>query len=362
MKITDVKVDIINMPFGKKDIPVPTRTSRLVAIVRVMTDEGITGIGESFALLEGAASSVAKVVDAMIKPGAIGKDPMAITSLWEELFHTFYPTGYGGISISALSGFETALWDIKGKALNVPVSQLLGGPAQEKIRGYASLAHYSSPREIATAAEKAAKMGFTAIKLHEVDVESAAAARKAVGDRIDLMVDVNCRWDVVDAIRMGYEFEPYHLYWYEEPIFPADDYEGLARVRNSLKIPIAAGENVYTAQKFSYFIKSGAVDFLQPSMFRIGGILQVKKVFTTGSVFNCKVVPHSWVIGPAMAATLQVCFSEPAAFLIETAIDTTEAELFINPLRAKNGYWELPRGPGLGIDLDEEVIKRYLVG
>jgi L-alanine-DL-glutamate epimerase-like enolase superfamily enzyme len=362
VKITDVKTDIIDMPFGLKDVPVPARTTRLVTIVRVSTDEGITGIGESFSLFEGAAATVAKFIETMIKPRVLGKDPSGVAALWEDLFHAFYPIGRGGLSISAMSGFEQALWDIKGKALKVPAYQLLGGPAHERIRGYASLAHYATPRDVALAAEKSVKMGFTAIKLHESDVASVAAARKAVGDGIDIMLDVNCHWDRVNAIRMGRQFEPYNLYWFEEPVSPGDDYEGLARVRETVKIPIAAGENEYTARSFTNFIEKKAVDYLQPSMFRIGGILQHKKVFALGNAFNCSVVPHSWAIGPSMAATLQVSFSEPAAFLIETAIDTTEASIFVDPLPLEKGFWKRPQGPGLGIELDEKVIRKYKVG
>lgn len=333
----------------------------MIAIVQVTTDEGITGFGESFAYFDSAAT-VVKAIETMIKPKVVGKDPMAIAALWEELFRTFYYAGRGGIALSAMSGVEMALWDIKGKALNIPVYELLGGPAHDKLRSYASLMHYASPKDVANACEKTVEKGFTALKLHEVDVASVAAAREAAGDDIDIMLDVNCHWDPTTAIKMGREFEPYNIYWYEEPVFPGDDYDGLADVRSRVSMPTAAGENEYTARGFNGLIEKRAVDFLQPSVFKIGGILQEKKVFATAGAFNHRVVPHCWAIGPAMVATVHVCFSEPEAFLIETAIDTPEAPIFTKSIASpEKGFWKLPQGPGLGIEFDENTLREYIV-
>ncbi len=361
MKIKDVRPIILHMPFVKKDLPMSTRTSRVLAIVQVTTDEGITGYGESFAYFDSAAT-VAKAIETMIKPKVVGRDPMAIATLWEEMFRAFYYAGRGGITVSAMSGVEIALWDIKGKALNAPVYQLLGGPAHDKIRSYASLMHYASPKEVAKACEKVALKGFTALKLHEIDVASVAAARKAAGDEIDIMLDVNCRWDPVTAVKMGREFEPYNLYWYEEPVFPGDDYDGLADVRAQVSIPLAAGENEYTARGFNGLIENRAVDYLQPSAFKIGGILQEKKVFAMAAASNRRVAPHCWSIGPAMAATVHVCFSEPEAFLVETAIDTPETPIFTKPIPPpEKGFWKLPEGPGLGFEFDEKTLRKYII-
>ena len=360
MKITDVKPTMVNMPFIWKDFPRNIRPTRGVLIVRVMTDEGIIGIGESSASLEGAPA-VMKAIENLIKPLVIGKDPMAVDAIWNEVFRAFYYAGRAGITVAALGGVEMALWDIKGKALKVPVYQLLGGPAHDRLRAYASLAHYTKPKDVATACEKVAEKGFTALKLHEIDAASVSAGRKGAGDEMDLMVDVNCRWSVVDAIKMGHEFEPYNLYWYEEPISQIDDYEGLAEVKASLSIPIAAGENEYTVRGFNGLIERRAVDYLQPAVSKIGGISQQKKVFTVASAFNRSVVPWGWAIGPAQAAMLHVCFSDPGAFLIETPVDQTEASLFVKPMAVEKGFWRLPGGPGLGVELDERVVKKYSI-
>ena len=365
MKIRNVRPIIINMPFVRMGYPESNPTSYMILIVEVTTDEGITGIGQSFTRFSSnSAPTVAKAIETMIKPKAVGKDPMAIAALWDEMFHSFYTAGREGITIAALSGFEIALWDIKGKVLNSPVYQLLGGPAHDKIRAYASLSYYDKPEEIGKVSALIAEKGFTALKLHQGDINSIAAARNAVGDRADIMLDVvsNSRWDPATAIRMGREFEKYNLYWYEQPISPHDDYEGLAYVRSKINIPLAAGEDEYTARSFYRLIERRAVDYLQPSIIKVGGILQEKKVFVMAGVFNLRMAPHCWVAGPAIAATLHVCFSEPDAFIIETAVDFPEAPILTKAIHPpEKGFWKLPEGPGLGIEFDEKTLRKYII-
>jgi D-galactarolactone cycloisomerase len=356
MKITDIKAYPIKMPFVKRDVPMSTRPFRVLTIVKVMTDEGITGIGEGF----GGDATVAKCIEGTLKPLVVGKDPMQVGRIYEDTYHTNYSPGRLGLTICALSGIEIACWDIAGKALKTPVYQLLGGLAHDKIRAYASLPHYAGPDEVKAAAEVVLKKGYTAMKLHAVDVPSVAIAREVAGEDVDIMLDVNCQWNAVDAIRMGHKLEPYNLFWYEEPVWPVDDYDGLAEVRSSLEMPIAAGENEYTARCFLGLIEKRAVDYLQPSVFKIGGILQQKKVFALGSTLARRVVPHSWTFGPALAATLHVCFSETIAEFVETVVEVPETSIYTKPIiMPENGFWKPPEGPGLGFELDDKVVARY---
>ncbi len=365
MKIKDVRSIIINMPFVRTGVPLPAPGSSTILIVQVITDEGITGIGQSFATLSSnSAPAVAKAIETMIKPRAIGRDPMAIAALWDEMYYAFYSVGRSGITIAALSGFEIALWDIKGKALHTPVYQLLGGPAHDRLRAFASLSQYSRPAEAGTAAQFAAGKGFTALKLHMGNVDSLAAVRSSVGDGVDIMVDLtaDCRWDPATAVRRGKEFEKYNPYWYEQPVFPHDDYAGLAYVKSKVNIPLATGEDEYTARGFNRLIETRAVDYLQPSVVKIGGILQEKKVFTMAGAFNLRVAPNCWSTGPAMAATLHVCFSEPDAFIIETPVDLPEAPILATSISPpEKGYWKLPESPGLGIEFDEKALQKYII-
>ena len=365
MKIRDVRPIIVNMPFVRTGVPLPKSNVSTIVIVQVTTDEGITGIGQSFTTLSSnSAATLAKAVETMIKPKAVGRDPMAIAALWNEMYYAFYSVGRSGITIAALSGFEIALWDIKGKAINTPVYQLLGGPAHDKLRAFASLSQYARPAEAAKASEVVVERGFTALKMHFGDVDSLAAVRKSAGDKMDVMVDLtgNCRWDAATAVRMGREFEKYNPYWYEQPVFPHDDYAGLAEVKAKLSVPLATGEDEYTARSFTRLIETRAVDILQPSIIKIGGILQEKKVFAMAGAFNLRVAPNCWSAGPAMAATLHVCFSEPDAFIIETPVDAPEALILAAQIAPpEQGYWQLPAGPGLGIEFDEKALQKYIV-
>jgi L-alanine-DL-glutamate epimerase-like enolase superfamily enzyme len=365
MKITNVRSIIIKMPFTKAGLTGSVPSPSLMLIVEVSTDGGINGIGQSFTTLSSnSAATLANCLETMIKPKVAGKDPLAITGLWNELYYAFYSAGRSGITIAALSGFEIALWDIKGKALRAPVYQLLGGAAHDRIRAFASLSQFNTPAEAAQAATYAAKQGFTALKLHLGDVETLAAVRKAVGDNFDVMVDLtaNCRWDPSAAVKKGLEFAAYNPYWFEQPVFPHDDYDGLAFVRSKLNIPLATGEDEYTANGFKPLIEKRAVDYLQPSIVKIGGLLQEKKVFTLADTFNLKVAPNCWSTGPALAATLHVCFSEPNAFIIETPIDLPEAPILIQPFATLDkGYWQLPVSPGLGIEFNEKALAKYII-
>ncbi len=365
MRIIDVRPIIINMPFVRMGVPKPTPSSSAIMIVQVTTDEGITGIGQSFTnSSSNSAVTLAKAIETMIKPKAIGRDPMAIAALWDEMYNAFYSVGRSGITIAAMSGFEIALWDIKGKALHTPVYQLLGGPAHDKIRAFASLSQYARPVEAGKATEHVAGMGFTALKLHLGDVDTLAAVRKSVGDGVDVMVDLtgDCHWDPSTAVRRGLEFEKYHPYWYEQPVFPHDDYDGLAYVKTKVNIPLATGEDEYTARSFNRLIETRAVDYLQPSIVKIGGILQEKKVFDVAGAFNLKVAPNCWSTGPAMAATLHVCFSEPEAFIIENPVDLPEVPILVTSISPpEKGYWKLPEGPGLGIEFDEKTLQKYII-
>ena len=359
MKITDIKTYVIRMPFIKRDVPLSIMPFRLVGIVKVMTDEGITGVGEC----RGDAA-VATYIEKTLKPWFLGKSPLAVVKLWNEVGKFGQPgiAARHGLGASALSGVETALWDITGKALNVPVYQLLGGLAHERIRAYASLPRYAKPEEAGEVAEACVKKGYSAIKVHWTGLEAVAAVRKAVGDDVDMMVDVNGLWETVDAIRMGRKLEAYNVYWFEEPIFPLDDYDGLAQVKAALRIPLAAGENERSARSFLGLIEKRAVDYLQPSVAGVGGIWQEKTVFMMGEAMGFKVAPLGWAFGPGQAATHHVSFSCPNAMIIETVIEIPEASMYTKTEAAPvNGYWMPPQGPGLGIELDDRVLAKYAV-
>jgi L-alanine-DL-glutamate epimerase-like enolase superfamily enzyme len=270
--------------------------------------------------------------------------------------------GRRGLAMMAVSGVELALWDLAGKARGVPVYQLLGGLCASRGRAYASLLRFETATKVAQAVSAALLLGFTAVKLHQTDVESVAAAREVAGVDTDIMLDTNCPWTVEETIRIGRRLERYGLRWLEEPVWPPEDYAGLARVRRALPIPIACGENEATAVAFRQIIDAGAADIVQPSVTKVGGISEMKKVATLAAAANVTFVPHSFYFGPGLAATLHVVASTPGVPYVEMPPGHLAAPLLAEPIRCTGGAVTVPDRPGLGADPDPDVLARYPFG
>jgi D-galactarolactone cycloisomerase len=328
--------------------------------VRVETDDGVTGWGECFAY--GAPLAVCNVVDEALGPIVVGQDPSRIEHLTQQMHHALMIWGRRGLAMFAVSGIELALWDIAGKARGVPVYQLLGGLCRPQTRVYASLLRYETPAEVRDAVGAMRAQGFTAIKLHQTDVESVAAARREAGDTIDLMLDTNCPWTVEQAIAIGRRLEAHRLRWLEEPVWPPEDYAGLARVRAALTTPIACGENEATAHAFQHIIAAGAADIVQPSMTKVGGIGEMKKIATLAAAAGLTFVPHSFYFGPGLAATLHVAASTPGVEYLEFPPGDLEAPLLAEPVRRVGAAVAVSDRPGLGADPNREVFTRYPYG
>jgi L-alanine-DL-glutamate epimerase-like enolase superfamily enzyme len=329
-------------------------------VVTVATDEGLTGIGECFAY--GPTVATATIVEETLGPLVTGDDPTEIERLVEKMERAMMLYGRRGLGVMAMSGIELALWDLAGKARGVPVYELLGGLYAPRARAYASLMRYPSPADVAAACRHYADAGFGGIKLHQLDLESVRAAREAVGPAVELMLDVNCPWSPREAIRMGRLFEPCRLAWLEEPVWPPEDYRGLAEVSAALDTPVAAGENEGLAQGFADIVAHRAVDYLQPSMTKVGGLLQSKKICTLAGAANLSVVPHSFYFGPGLAATLHLMASSPGCLWLEFPTGELEAPILTEPIVARHGFVEVPTGPGLGVTLNVEVLTRFPFG
>ena len=358
MKITEVAAIPLAIPLRPSTPPAPwsARMGKQI-LVRVRTDDGLTGWGECFAY--GAPLAVCNVVDEALAPLVVGGDPTRIEHLVQVMHHALMIWGRRGLGMFAVSGVELALWDLAGKARGVPVHALLGGLCQPRLRAYASLPRYATPSDVGLAATAMAARDYTAIKLHQTDVESVAVAREAVGDRVELMLDTNCPWSVEEAIRMGRLFERYELRWLEEPVWPPEDYAGLARVRAAVNVPIAAGENEATAFGFKALLDAGAADIVQPSVTKVGGIAEMKKIATLAAAANVTMVPHSFYFGPGLAATVHVIAATPNIPYIEFSPGELEAPLTPEPLRCVEGHVAVPERPGLGADPDPAVLERY---
>ena len=289
MKITHIEPMLIAVPYDH-GAPKPTlstgapRTLMDAVYIRVDTDEGITGWGEAFGFASCPITlEAARIV---VAPLAMGGDPSDVAAFMDDMQRRIYSMALSGPVRNALSGLDIALWDIAGKVAGQPIHRLLGGAgARTRVPVYASLLRMQDPAYVAKVSAEAASRGYRHIKLHERRVEEVAAAREAVGPDIALMLDTNCRWTPDEAIDMARRLKDYDLTWLEEPVYPADDFEAMARVRREGGIPTAAGENVGTMSELRRIVAAGAVDYVQPDVTKFGGITEMWKAvrFTEGS-------------------------------------------------------------------------------
>lgn len=362
MKITNVETIVINMPM-KLDGPVPmqggqARTSIDMLLVRIDTDEGISGWGEGFGHRIWPATRAA--IDTLIGPMCIGRDATAINRLIDDLQRNLHGVGRNGPAMYALSAIDIALWDIAGKAANLPLYRLLGGSSRQDLEAYSSLLRYEEPALVARYTEQAIKRGYHYIKLHQIDVASVKAARQAAGSDITLTIDTNCPWTVDEAIAMARQFQPFNPMWLEEPVWPPEDAAGLARVRSAGGLAIAAGENATTSD-FKRMFEVGAVTYAQPSITKVGGVTEMRKVMALATVAGVQVVPHSAYFGPGLIASMHCIAALPRASLVECYA----CDFDLNPLHdaiiPHRGRIALPQSPGLGVEPDAKVIERLRV-
>jgi L-alanine-DL-glutamate epimerase-like enolase superfamily enzyme len=260
----------------------------------------------------------------------------------------------------ALSGLDIALWDIAGQVAGEPLYRMLGGASITRVPAYASLLRYGSADLVARNAARAMERGYQRIKLHEITVSEVAAARDAIGNDTPLMVDTNCPWSADEAMAMARAFAPYNLYWLEEPVWPPDDYAALARVR-AAGVPIAAGENAGTPIEIAQLIDVAKVDFVQPSVTKIGGVSEMQRLLRLAASREARLAPHSPYFGPGLIATIHICASLPEPAFVERFYCDLEASPIGDQVNAAGGQMSVPQGPGLGLDIDEDVVARYRV-
>ncbi len=365
MKITKVETIVINMPMVIEGSVLPQqggkpRTSMDTLLVRVDTDEGVSGWGEGVGHRIWTATKAA--LDSFIGPMCVGRDPTAIGALVDELQRGLAGVGRNGPAMYALSAIDIALWDIAGKLAGLPLYRLLGGSPCRELPAYASLLRYGEPRAVTQYVERALKRGYRYIKLHEITVSPIQAAREAAGPDVPIMVDCNCPWTVGEAIAMARKLQPINLKWLEEPVWPPEDHAGLARVQAQGGIPTAAGENAMLPE-FRGMLEHGAITYAQPSVTKVGGVTQMRKVMALADAHGVEVVPHSAYFGPGLIASIHCIAAMPKGGLVERY----DADFAVNPMHGaimptRTGHVPVPQGPGLGIDPDPAVITRLRVG
>jgi D-galactarolactone cycloisomerase len=270
-------------------------------------------------------------------------------------------SGRYGITTFAISGVDIALWDIAGKCAGLPLYRLLGGAKDRKVPVYASLPRYADLEKLKTAASHAHRAGYDVIKLHQTDVESLKTVRQVVGEGPRLMMDINCAWSLQKAREMAQQFAPYNLHWLEEPIWPPEDFRSLARLGDLSPIPIAAGENACTSYQFKAMLEARAATYIQPSVIKVGGISDWRKIAAFAEAYNVQVAPHSPYFGPGLLATAHLVATTQCAELVEYYYVSLEASVFKKPPKLEKGYISLPEGPGLGLEIDPDVLQHYRV-
>jgi L-rhamnonate dehydratase len=340
-------------------------------VVRVHTDEGLVGLGEVDSMPSVAKAVIEAPPSHKIASGLrsllVGEDPLEVERLWQKMYEGTIYFGRRGVAIHAISGVEIALWDIAGQAAGKPIHELVGGRRRERIRAYASTLMPETPGETMRVVSRWRGEGFGAVKLGwgplgrdaELDVALAAAARQAGGPDFDLMIDVGFGWrDPGDAIERTRRMSESRPYWIEEPFAP-DDYESYSELADAIDVPLAAGEEEVTVADFERLIERGKVAVVQPDVTRAGGILECLRIAELARSAGRRCVLHSWSTGIIKAASLHVLAAMEEAEYFEYAVQSTELNqrLVRERFPVVDGEVEVPAAPGLGVELDEEVLE-----
>jgi galactonate dehydratase len=386
MKITSVDIFRVNAGEGAK------KGARWAPIiVRINTDEGISGYGE-VGLAYGTGGNAGFHMAKEMSEHIIGLDPMNNEMIWELLFRrTVWGMGGGTVVFGAISGIDIALWDIKGKALSVPVSTLLGGKTRKRLRAYAAQIQFGwgkenkvllEPQEYAEEALKAVAEGYNCVKVDPIAnplkgstewntrgileyevlktaVDRVKAIREAVGSAIDIIVEMHCMTDSITAIQLGRELEEFKCFFYEEPVHPLN-VTSMLEIRKSLKIPIASGERIYTRFGFRQFIEQKALNIIQPDVQLAGGLTEVKKICDMAYIYDIAVQAHVCGSPIATAVSLQLESVIPNFIIHEhnaNAVRDSNIRICKYNYQPKNGYFDIPDLPGIGQELSDEVIK-----
>ncbi len=371
MKITDIEAIYVS----QKNVRAQCDSGQDALIVKVTTDAGITGIGEvdsaplaAKAVIEGPFSHT---ISTGLKHLLIGEDPFETEKLWHTMYQRTIYSGRRGIGLHAMSGIDLALWDIKGKALGLPVWKLLGGGFHKQIRCYASSLFGATPAETGELARRIRARGFNGVKFGwapmgkdaKTDVDLVRQARKGLGDDADLMIDAGLVWDARTAIQRAKAFAEYNIFWLEEPLQP-DDYEGYRKLSEATPVHIAAGEQESNRQSFLDLMDKGRVDIVQVDLTRCGGFTEAMKIASLAADRGLRVANHGFSTYINVHAALHWLNAIPNALIAEFVVqENTDLREFLttNNVRAKDGFLPIPDAPGLGIELNEEQVRKFRV-
>ena len=360
MKIIDVKLsDPVYIPVRQMTDAINVLpTAMTYTFLQVFTDEGMTGIGPASG---GALNKV--LIENSLKPYVIGEDPLNTERIWEKMYWGSLSSGRRGAAISAISAIDIAIWDLKGKIFNQPVHKLLGGHRDTAPAYGSSINRNYTREELAKEMTDYVESGFKIVKMKigrrdpVDDLERIKLVRDAIGPNVDLALDVNNGWSIKTAIRMAKKLEEYDIYWLEEPIL-SDEIDNLAKLAGETSIPIAVGENHYTKWEFKELMERGAVEIVQADIGKCGGVTEFIKIAAMADAYGLPVCPHhtEYIDVPLVAAVPNGLFHE----YIHEFFDPM-GQVFIDPIKPRNGEISPSNKPGFGIELNEEAIERLKV-
>lgn len=373
MSKADLRItDVIAHPLRAK-LPQTQRTSQGdwpaldIAIVEIRTDAGVTGWGECLARTSSVA--YAAIVEHVLKPVLIGKNPLDAATLWRAMRGRL--TGrVGGMLVESIAGVDIALWDITGKVAGLPIHRLLGGAGRDRVFAYASSINWGDDARATAETEACIARGFKAIKVKIGQTPRQAIARaelirKVAGPEIKLSVDANWAFDLDEATQVGEALAALDYWWFEEPIVP-EDIEGYRRLRDRTRVRLAAGESDFTASQARDLIATRSVGVIQPDVARAGGITETRKIAELADSFQVAYAPHvGWSGAICAAASVQLAAAQPNFLVYECMV-------FDNPLRENllvkrvgsyldltDGHVAVPTGAGLGVEMDLDALARF---
>ena len=378
MKITDVRAIPMSdqIPAERRHrTDLGTKVKSDAVLILVDTDEGLTGMGASL----GSPETVSAIVKYDLAPALVGEDPIYSEFLWEKMYngsrwkpalergHSQPMDGRRGVTMEAVAGVDIAIWDVKSQALGLPVYKALGA-VRDSIRGYGSGGWAPGDEAEQEMGGYAAK-GFSAVKMRVVGrdgfsventIRRVSAARRGIGDDVELMIDAHGSLDVSTAIRLARRLEEYDLAWFEEPVSP-DDHPGLAEVRRSTIIPIATGEREFTRFDFEDLFMHRAVDIAQPDIARAGGFTEIRRIGAMASARGIRLAPHAWGSGVLFAASIHMAMAAPNCHILEVSQGYMPMmnELFNEPYDIRDGIVYAPQTPGLGFTLRDDVFDKF---
>jgi L-alanine-DL-glutamate epimerase-like enolase superfamily enzyme len=370
MKITRVEPIHLRLP----DVSERCDGSQETLVVKVHTDAGLVGVGEADSSALVARAVIEAPLSHKICRGlaecVVGRDPFEIDRLVHRMYEGSIFYGRQGAVIQAMSGVEIALWDLVGKAVGRPVYQLLGGGFRKRFRAYASILFGDTPAQTGEMARQLAGRGFRAVKFgwgpmgqsEAGDLALVRAARQGLGDDVELMVDAGLCWDTATAIRRAQQFEPFGLTWLEEPLHP-DNLQGYARLSARAPMRIAAGEEICDIKEFQQMMDVGGIDVAQVDVTRVGGLSRAKRIGWDSYERHRLCVNHSYKTGINIAASLHFVAALPNTHYFEYCVEQGALRQHLTKQRfpVVDGEISVPEEPGLGVDLDEEIVAKYRV-